>query len=334
MRFVLHVSALNSDDSTLGLIDRIVDRVADEVHLVSVPDADLLQNSSWYAQARSTRRKILTKAVATPARKAAVVRGPHVKAFEVTDVKSARLAEKLAHTPLEILVEDREADGVLLDIVVEELGWPELRTLWERSRKVTPRAAEIVSSAGKDHIPQRVERAYSDAASEHRPARLFVICETDFRWPNDDDPELTKKAEAIRLACKKYAIPFHVLWKRCAENYIPDKVLEAVRDDPRNLNRVKGFNALLRRKPLQRDHFPIKGGLSARERAAAIKAGLYDQTEESELLTLEERLFAKRPRPLLRLSQERRTSFTADGLRERDNRGELDILLQNLAKEL
>ncbi len=135
-------------------------------------------------------------------------------------------------------------------------------------------------------------------------------------------------------ACKSYDVPYHVWRKRCAENYIPDEVIEVVRDDPRNLSKEERFNALLRRSPLQRDHFPVKGMLSEKERLEAIAAGFYDKSELEDLILLEERLFAKRPRPLKRLCEERRGSFTAAGLRERDGAGEIDDLLRAIAEEL
>ncbi|MCP4004054.1 MAG: hypothetical protein GY725_07655 [bacterium] len=121
MRFVLHANALNGDGQILALLDRLVDRVADEVHRIDVPDADLLQESLWYEEARPLRRKILTTAIASPPRKAVDDRGPHLKVIEVEDAESTRLADKLAHTPLVVLVEDREADGLLLDVFVEAL---------------------------------------------------------------------------------------------------------------------------------------------------------------------------------------------------------------------
>ncbi|MGZ8217222.1 hypothetical protein [Methylomagnum sp.] len=58
------------------------------------------------------------------------------------------------------------------------------------------------------------------------------------------------------------------------------------------------------------------------------------QAEQTDLMLLENRLFPKRPRPLLLLNQQRRSAFTATGLRERDGNGELDILLDDIAREL
>ena len=259
-------------------------------------------------------------------------RGPHVKTIEVHDDESARLADKLAHTPLVILVEDRESDGVFLDIVVEELGWPELKKLWTNGRKVTPRATEVDTAGGKDAIPRRVERAISDAAEENKPLRLFVLCDNDTRWPGDD--KLAQTVGAVREVCTTHGVPHHVWRKRCAENYIPDQVFEAAREDPRNLSHVNRFNALLRRSRSQRDHFPVKDGLTAAEFSEALQAGLYDATEEEDLRLLETRLFQKRPRPLLHLNNERRASFTANGLRARDGEGELEALLRAIAQEL
>jgi hypothetical protein len=334
LKFLIHDSVLNDDDSVLRLIDGLIDRLADEVHWVELKDVDLLQESSWYQSARPTRRKVLLGAVARPPRVADTSRGPHVKTVEVFDVESVKQAHRSSNAPLVVLVEDREADGVLLDIIVQELGWPELKVLWTNGKAVTPRAIEIETAGGRDAIPQRVERAVNDAAEEGRPCRLFVLCDSDAKWPNDQSEDRMKRLAAVREACLNCGVPHHILFKRNAENYIPDQAFEAIRDDPRTLSNVDRFNAFLRRSPVQRNHFPVKDGLKPAERSAAIKAGLYDASEEEELKLLEERLLRKRPRPILHLNEERRNTFTADGLRARDGEGELDALLCAIAREL
>jgi len=334
MKFVIHATALNGDDTDFVLIDRLVDRLAEEVHRVDMPEADLLEESRWYQSARRTRQKVLMSAVSGPPRKAAPGQGPHVKVLELANSESIRLAEKLAHTPLVVLVEDREADGVLLDIVVEELGWSALRALWKRAQEVTPRAIEIDTAGGVGGIPHRIERAVQDAEDENRPLRYFVLFDSDSRWPGDKDVRVTQPMAAVCAACDKYHVPFHRWRKRCAENYIPDQVFESMREDPDHLSHVERFSAFLRRSRTQRDHFPVKDGLKGSERSEAIQAGLYDASEEKDLRLLERSLFPRRPRPLLRLSNERRESFTADGLRARDGEDELDALLHAIAQEL
>lgn len=324
MRFVLSVTALNGDEEVLNLIDRLVDRVADEVHRVEVPDADLLHASRWYECARPTRRKVLTKAVAVPPRRDTSSHGPHAKQIEVRHVDDARVADKLAHAPLTILVEDREADGVLLEILVEELGSPELRLLWAQGQSVTPRAFEIVTAGSIGAMKQRVQRAVADAEREGRPVRLFVLCDSDARWPGDNNHPSGSTVNTLRADCSQRSIALHVFQKRNAENYIPDAVIEAVRDDPQNTGRAHCFDALLRRTPKQRDHFPLKDGLSDDERAEALQAGLYEVDEVPDLDLLRMRLFPKRPRPLKRLNDERRAEFTDPGLSARDGKGEIN----------
>jgi hypothetical protein len=332
VRFVVHVAILNGDDGVLTLLDRLVDRLSDEVHLVEVPDADRLEESSWYRQARPTLRKVLTSSLAKPARIAQADRGPHVRTIELHDAESTKLAAKLAYAPLVVLVEDREADGVLLDILVEELGWPELQALWQRGRSVTPRAMEFNTAGGVGGIPLRIERIARNAAEENRPSRLYVLCDCDARWPGDD--ERRRPVDAVRRACTNHGVPHHVWRKRSAENYIPDPVFESVRDDPRNSGKAERFNALLRRSREQRDYFPVKDGLKAPERSLAIAAGLYMSSELEDLEPLETRLFAKSPRPVRLLSEQWREAFTAEGLRARDGNGELDSLLLSISLEL
>lgn len=330
MRFVVRTSALDGDDVLLDGIDRLVDRLADEVHRIEVPEADLLPGTRWYRSARATRRKVLTSALANPPRKAGGRRGLHTKTEEISDADSAQRGVKLAYAPLVILVEDREADGVLLEIVVEELGDEELRALWARGREVTPRAFEIATAGGIGSMPQRVERTVESARRAGRPVRLFVLCDSDARWPRDRP----RSTAAVKRVCDGNAVPCHVWRKRSAENYIPDESFESKRDEPRNRDRAHRFDALLRRSPVQRDHFPIKTGLKRDERQEASRHRLYDAAEASDLAVLEKPLFPPRPRILRHLDQEHRSSFTAAGLRQRDGEGELDQVLQAIAEEL
>lgn len=332
MRLVLNITALNGGDEVHDLIDRLVDRVADEVHRVEVPDADLLHESGWYQSARQTRRRVLTAAVAVPPRKHSSPEGPHSKQIEIRNVEEARVADKLAHAPLTILVEDREADGVLLNILVEELGSTELRALWKIGQAVTPRAVEVDSSGGIGSMPQRIARAVSDAHTERRPVRLFVLCDSDKRWPGDSMPQ--KQEELLRQTCADLSIPLHVLHKRNIENYIPDTVFEGARDEPWNIGNIERFEAFLRRSPVQRDHFPIKDGLTDAERTEALAVGHYQDAEIPDLVLLKERLFPARPRLFLRLNDERRAEFTGPGLRERDGNNEIATLLDAISREL
>jgi len=156
MRFLLRPEALDGDDEILGLIDRLIDRLADEIHRIEVVDVDSLKSSNWFQSARSIRQKVLITAVATPPRRHTNLAGLHTKRIEISNADQARTADKLAHTPLTILVEDREADGILLDILVEELGSSELRTLWARGQTVAPPAMVIDTAGGVDAVAKEL----------------------------------------------------------------------------------------------------------------------------------------------------------------------------------
>jgi hypothetical protein len=331
--FVLHAEVLNGGEGLLGFIVRLVDRIEDEIHKGEVYDADLLQESTWYKSARPTRRKVLTAALARPPRQEAKT-GLHAKRVDVRDDASALAAVKLAYTPLAILIEDREADGTLIDIVVEELGSEELKALWRNGRAVAPPAFEFNTAGGLGSMPDRIARLAADAAAAGRALRLFVICDSDTRWPGDTGHRSLRDVERLRARCAEFAVTLHVLWKRCIENYIPDEVYEEARTESTRADEVERFDAWLRRTAVQRDHFPVKSGLSAEEREASIAAGLYEISEMADLRRLEKKLFPGRGRLLQMLVEGRRAMFTAEGLRTRDGRGELDALLDAIAREL
>jgi len=330
MRFVLHDAVLNGEDPVLVLIDQLVDRVAEEIHRLEVHDVEAIEASKWYQSARPTRKKLLKTAVAGPPRHSTGPGGPHRRVMSIRDANDAGEAVKMALSALVILVEDREADGVLLDILVDRCGSDNLRSLWSRCMEATPRGVEIDTSGGVTQIPDRIHRAQSDTRLENRPPRLFILCDSDKRWPDDVVQQSHKTIEKIRRICSEQGIPLHVLAKRCAENYIPDSVIEAIRDDPRNRKHAERFDAFLRLTRDQRDHFPIKDGLSEAER----KNPFYADRTPADLSILGAGLFPFRGRPLAVLQGERSPAFDREGLYDRDGQGEIDTLLLAIAAEL
>jgi hypothetical protein len=332
MRIILHHSALDGEGTVLDQIDHLVDRASDEVHRLEVPDADRLLETAWYNSARPTRRQLLTAAIAGPPVVRTKLSGLHTKEIAVHDAVEGRRACELADTPLKIIMENRESDGTFLEVVIAELGSDALKALWSQGKKVSPVAVEMETGGGIGEMPVRIRRLATEAKDAGRPVRAFVMSDSDTRWPGDQ--RSAENVEKVRKTCADHGIPCHVLKKRCAECYIPDAVFEARRDDQQlAADRVR-HEALLRRGAQQRDHFPIKAGLSTVERAEAMAAGLYRPEEEADLMLLEKPLFPKRPRPFLLLIPAFRVAFSAAGLRARDGQGELDALLAAIAEEL
>lgn len=333
MKFVISASALNFDEHSHDLIDRLIDRAADLVHRIEFADADLIQASKWYGSARGSRRRLALAAAAIPPRRASTG-ALHAKTYLLNSRNDIEVAAKSAYSPLIILVEDCEADGILIDLIARKLGSPELLEFWRQTAAITPRAYVFQTSGGLGAMPVRVGRAVTDAQQEGRPPRIIVICDSDRRWPGDNGSPSQRSLDELAAVCGQHNASLHVLRKRSAENYVPDEVFKAWRDDPNRLNNKHRFEAFLRRTAAQRDHFPIKDGISTAEIAECTREQLYSTAEAVDLLLLQERLFPKRPRVLKRLLESNEADFTTQGLKRRDGSSELSGLLDLIAGEL
>ncbi len=332
MNLVITEDVFNADDPTLRILDQITDRVEDGVHRLEIRDADQLKESRFFQDARSTRQKfLLAVASRPPAHRTS--RRTHLSDVVIDSPSAALRAKSVAYTPLTILVEDREADGILLEILVEKQAPRELRELWDAAFKAVPVGLEFVTSGGVNAMPQRVSRMLAEVGSG-RALRLIVVCDSDTRWPGDTGSSSQTSIDELQALCAGSGITCHVLNKRTAENYIPDEVFVAASRIPANLSNKPRFEAFLRRTSSQRDHFPVKDGMGNEERDLVLDEGFYLAAEEGDLDLLRDRLFPKRPRLMLQLHKEYLGAFTLAGLRDRDGIGEIDALLNIIAVEL
>jgi len=326
MRIEIDTGPLN-DPSAQAHIDALVDRM--EVHDVTVTDFDTLRGSRW-GQRNPRRVDDLERYVAGPPNQGPSA-GParHRTVVRVVDTASAEAARKLACNPLVVLLEDEEADGWLLEQVIETMGG-DFRGLWRRCRQATPAAIDV-RSAGINTMPDRIRALSARATAQGRPARLVVIHDSDRRWPQDSKPQKSLDAVANACAAAPGAAAPVCLAKRAIENYIPDAVFlsfKAATPDPR---RHAVIDTLLALTPLQRDHFPMKGGgVTSPEQTHAHYAG----ANLTPLLGAHV-LFPRRPRPMVYLQKMgHAAAITARGLRGRDGQGEWDQLLQHIADAL
>ncbi|MBX9401494.1 hypothetical protein K4L06_09230 [Lysobacter sp. BMK333-48F3] len=332
MKFVISDKALNGGDLSLASFDRLVDRVADEVHKFDFPGADLLEESQWYTSARSTRKKLVSSMLAMPPVRP--VHEIHRKSIVVDSPEKIDSAVKAAYSPLVILVEDREADGVFLDLIMSVLGADELKDLWARGKKVIPSGYELTNSGGLHAIPQRISRLIKDSAAAGVSPRIMVLCDSDKRWPGDTENMSYRKIEEIKQVCLDAGAALHILEKRCIENYLPNEVyIEARKKNPGKAYQAL-IDALLRRTSQQRDHLPVKSFLTESEHDAGELVGFYTPSERSDLELFRERIFPPRPRVMLQMLNNYQACFTEKGLRERDGRDELGALLNTISGEL
>lgn len=315
---------LLDDAEALRHVDVLVDRL--EVHDVTT-DVLVLAGSLW-ARSRPGRSGDWKKRLARPVSRGRDGPALHRQAIEVADARQAEAAARQAVSPLVILVEDYEADGRFLDVVVEELG-ADLALLWAACKSATPAGLRI-DSASLGNMPVRIRREVESARTQGRPVRLLVIHDSDRRWPGDEGD--LKATGNIARACRDGgAPPPHALRKRTVENYIPDETFRAIRDATRDSKKAAALDALLSLTSTQRDHIPIK--LHGKE--DELDGSLYDGADRRALADIKQ-VFKKRPRPIVAVLDtfDERDTFTAETLRARDARGELDALLQRIADAL
>jgi hypothetical protein len=247
MRFVIATAVMNESDEILDQLDQLLTRVEDEVHELEIVEADLLEDSRWFASARQTRKEILKNIAQTTIYRARRTSGPHLRTVQVSDSQTVRLARHLAYTPLHVIVENFSSDGALLKWALTMLAASEVYQLcFGHGARATPPALQIESPGGHGDIPKLLDKRLYEAASRGIPPRVVIITDSDVEWPGDVKPHVHQ----IREKCAVIGVPCPPMTKRTAENYIPDVVWTAwAADHPRYATAI---TALLRLSPAQR----------------------------------------------------------------------------------
>ena len=327
MRFRVGLPGLDGADSTLHALDGVLRRVELGVHLLELPDADLLEAHPWYQAGTGARQKMLMEAAReTTYAPAQGGGGPHARVHEVADPVSAARAERLANTPLTVVVENDASDRALLNATVRALGPAPLVRLWDL--EVDPPAVDVSGPGGNGEVMKKVQRLCEEARRRDRPARIFVLVDSDGEVPGE-----RKTSPATVLdGCGSVGVPVHVLRKRTAESYIPDGVWRSLAAAHRAT--LEGpVAALLCLGPAQRDHVNLDKGAPwnpTNAAAAALFAGVSAEDERQLTANLKGRGETMR---ILALVQPEHAP-DADDLRARDGAGELDMLLAMIAAEL
>lgn len=84
--------------------------------------------------------------------------------------------------------------------------------------------------------------------------RCFVLLDGDRRYPTDPEPE--KKYKKMKEQLQAWNVEYHVLEKRCMENYMPDEALRSLCDE----KTAEWLDAYITLTPQQKDFFCISDG--------------------------------------------------------------------------
>lgn len=224
MRFIVHTPAMNDAGPMLNILDAILARVEDNVHVMEIPDADLVEDSVWYQTSRQDRKKMLEEIAHVSAHRSISGRGPHQRRVAIIDAASAESARKIAYAPLVILVENDFSDGALVEAAIKLLATQATVELClGAASKLDPPAFRIESGGGHGELPKRLRKNLAEAKARGRIPRIVVVADSDGEWVGD----VKDYVKNIRTECAAHGIPCPQLGKRTAENYIPDAAWRA-----------------------------------------------------------------------------------------------------------
>lgn len=220
------------DPDALDLLDRLIARADEAAHEVVLRDADLLDESEWFRDARRTVRDRLLELRELARASAWTTTSARPASWPVTTLAEAERALRMANSLVKILVENRLRDGALLEVAVRLLAGETLRLLW--IRPPAPVAIDVLHAGGTGDMPGFIEREAAQAQQADLPLRLIVIVDSDRSGPQQPPSEQATRIEQIAL--RKKARPF-ILTKREGENYIPDAHWRAeLQRNPNNPN--------------------------------------------------------------------------------------------------
>jgi len=254
VRFILPSTAIDGDVATTSHVDGLLRRVVDEVHILILPDGSDLEKTAFFRECRPHIKELLRRAVQATAFQPAPASGPHSRSFVIGEDVTVSQAERLAYTPLIVLVENRETDGILVEAAIELLATREVVSLWSTNFS-TGKAAKPDSGGGTGELQKAIDTICGEAKSFGVPPRLVVMTDSDARWPGS----VSAKAVSIEDACQARDVAAVVLSCKAIENYIPDIVLRHWASHPGRVRARPAVDALSRLSPEGRDHFPMKG---------------------------------------------------------------------------
>jgi len=295
------------------------------MHDLVVRDAHLLDRSAWYRRCTRTGRKLL-QAAAEKGLYPPPERGPDRKEVAIRTTEEASRAERTALVSFEILVENDRSDKLFLEEVARKLASDVLRERWfSPGVAVDPPAVVVSGPGGHGELRPAVDRRLEEARDRDRPVRVFVVADSDAERPGEPKDH----ASAIEDHCTCVGIPVHILRKRTAENYIPDRAWQRWADEPEHTNVRPKVDAMLRLTPPQRDHVNLASGDPwAVDNDLFAGVGCADR----QLLTHDFKGHGDR-RAILLLRDQREALNPAD-YDERDRHHELEGLLARIADEL
>jgi hypothetical protein len=279
-------------------------------------DADLIDESQWFAEARSTTRDLLKELCELARSSAWSATDSNRPNFRITNPDDAERALCTANTPLKVLVENRLRDGALLEVAVRLLGPTLLHDLW--INPPSPPVVEVIHAGGNGDMPSFLDVEARQARAANLPMRMIAVIDSDC---DSADAEPSPAASRVTEAATRHGAQAFVLQKRTGENYIPDFYWRTeIERDPKNPSLKDNIEAVLSMSPDDRD-FQNLGKLGLKQVAAK-----YDKARPYHLEILVKRVIDAQ-------SDENLLTQMANDLRHRDHTNDLTAILDLIEQE-
>lgn len=212
-------------------------------------DIEATEQSAWYQQLSETDKKIHKESVVNSLQMS--IKSESIK-ISIGEDYTPLEAYQILNSPLKIVLENSMNDSKFLISLFQNFKNESKEILdCYKNRQIQ------YTLGGGSSIEQVIKTEMSSfdpllyPKNKNKYIRFFVLLDSDRTYPNEP---LKSGTEKLINFLQEHEIPFHVLYKREMENYIPDESINKI------LSNKDYISAYLRLTPEQKDYFDIEKG--------------------------------------------------------------------------
>jgi hypothetical protein len=253
----------NKNSSDLSDLMHFFKKGRHRMNLRKIDDFSAFENSQWKQTLSRSDIDFLKEGMTTVDKKEIIVsESPSDSEFRIKEAYS------YLQQPLSIIVENYEYEPVFINCIFRNFG-NELITAKDRHWL----KFENGGGASDNTIKGMIKELFNDAVftkSKEKYLRCYVIKDSDREYCtiNQDGTISIKKLPEVKFRfLKDKQIPYHILYKREKENYMPDSVYNNFLQTAKKNDEKKEFSRIyLEFNAHQKDFFDIEKGFSHKGR--------------------------------------------------------------------
>lgn len=229
------------------------------MHLKKIEDFEAFDNSEWAKSLSKSDLDFLREGITIIDKKEIIV--SESESDEEFTIKEASL---YLEQPLSILVENYEYEPVFVNSIIKNFGDELIRAKHKHWLKF-----ENAGGGNDNTIKGMVKELFDDPVftkSKEKYLRCYVIKDSDREYCTftEEGKVIVQDLPAAKISYLiEKQIPFHILYKREKENYMPDSVYNGFMQTAKKKDSKKEFSQLyLQLNPHQKDFYDVEKGFS------------------------------------------------------------------------